>query len=91
MGEETVFSLLQEHVLGAVDVNQTWQPEMIFLYPLFTIGESMKITLLSPVQVSGMHCFQWRDKICISKFYAIHMTGYPFGQEWYRYQKGIKG
>ena len=34
----------------------------------------MKITLLSPVQVSGMHCFQWRDKICISKFYAIHMT-----------------
>ena len=51
----------------------------------------MKITLLSPVQVSGMHCFQWRDKICISKFYAIHMTGYPFGQEWYRYQKGIKG
>ena len=27
----------------------------------------------------------------ISKFYAIHMTTYPFGQNWYRYQKGIKG
>ena len=27
----------------------------------------------------------------ISKFYAIHMTGYLFGQKWYRYQKVIKG
>ena len=27
----------------------------------------------------------------ISKFYAINMTGHPFGQKWYRYQKGIKG
>ena len=56
----------------------------------------MKITLLSSVHVlgyrslilymHGMHCFQCG----ISKFYAIHMTSDLFGQNWYRYQKGIK-
>ena len=63
----------------------------------------MKITLLSSVHVLGYHslilylygrhCFQCRHMKLrsISKFYAIHMTGYLFGQKWYRYQKGIKG
>ena len=70
MGEETVFPFLQEHVLGGVDVNETWQPQMIFLQSLFFIGQSMKITLLSSVHplgyrslilyLHGMHCFQCR-------------------------------
>ena len=48
----------------------------------------MKIILLSSVQVLG-----YRSMVCIvfSKFYAINMTGHPFGQKWYRYQKGYKG
>ena len=28
---KTVFSLLQQHVPGAVKVNQAWQPQMMFL------------------------------------------------------------
>ena len=64
----------------------------------------MKITLLSSVHVLGyrsliihlhgryaLFSMETYEDVLLCKFYAIHMTGYPFGQKWYRYQKGIKG
>ena len=41
----------------------------------------------------GIHCspMETYEDVLLSKFYAFNMTGHPFGQKCYMYQKGYEG